>query len=211
MVVLAKKKDEVYYDEQGEKVIVKKDSKAKWFLLGCGLPLLLLIGIVVLFTACTGSVVNEVDKDIKKTEKKQDDVAKKKYKLGDTVDAGGVKVKITNIEFVQPDNDTISPENGKILKITSEAKNETDEQVLYSDSDINVSVNGKNYGAYSGMVEDSNSGFTEQINNGNTAGGYQYYDVPEADEYVIELDYMPSFTSYKAKYYIKSSDIKNAQ
>ncbi|SUM35294.1 RNA binding protein [Staphylococcus gallinarum] len=56
--------------------------------------------------------------------------------------------------------------------------------------------------------EDVNDGFTHQLNKGNTASGYITYDVPDSEEYTLEMDATPNFESVKARWKIKKSDIK---
>lgn len=205
---MAKKKEEVYYDEQGRQVVVKKDGgKAKWFLLGCGLPLLLLIGIAVLFTACTGSVVNEIDKDIKKTEKKQNEVADKKLKIGDSITVEDVVIKVTSIEQVQPTAEDSAPERGKALKVNFEFENKGKDQVLVQDADFQMNADGSNQEQWFGAM-DTESGFSHQLNGGRKAEGYLYFDVKEAKQYALEMDFMPGLTSYKAKWEFTNADIK---
>lgn len=203
------KKEEVYYDEQGRKVVVKNQGgKAKWFLLGCGLPLLLLIAIAVIFTACTGSVVNEIDKDIKKTEKKQNEVEDKNLKIGDEITVDDFVVKVASVENVQTTTDDIVADGKKVIKVNYNFENKGEDQVLADDTSFTVSADGKTQESWYGG-DDSNSGFSHQVNHGRTADGYVYYEVTSnAKDYNVEMDFMPHLTNYKAKWKFTNSDIK---
>lgn len=201
------KKEQVYYDEQGRQVVVKKDSKVKWILLGCGIPLLLLIVLMVLLTACTGSVVNEMDKDIKKTEKKQNEVADKKLKVGDSITVDDVVVKVVSVENVQPKADDLAPERGKALKVNFEFENKGKDQVLVQDGDFQMSADGDNQEQWFGG-SDTNVGFSHQLNNGRKGNGYMYFDVKDAKQYAVEMNFMPHLNTYKAKWEFTNADIK---
>lgn len=52
------------------------------------------------------------------------------------------------------------------------------------------------------------SGFSHQLNKGNTGSGFITYDVPESDSYTLEMDATPNFENVKAKWDIKKEDIK---
>ncbi|WP_210133628.1 DUF4352 domain-containing protein [Staphylococcus sp. GDY8P131P] len=139
--------------------------------------------------------------------KKDEDSKKKTLDLGDKLTVGGVDVTVSNAEFVEPDNEYADVENGKILKVSYKFKNNSDEQVLVDDTDFNLTINNETQDNFYGM-DDSNDGFSHQLNKGNTGSGYVYYDVPDADEYKAEMDFMPEFETYKADWIIKNSDIQ---
>ncbi|MGW8014752.1 DUF4352 domain-containing protein [Staphylococcus xylosus] len=143
----------------------------------------------------------------KDNSEKEDDPKMKNLTLGDKLTVGGVDITVSNAEFVEPDNEYADVENGKILKVSYKFKNNSDEQVLVDDTDFNLTVNNETQEAFFGM-DDTNDGFTTQLNKGNTSSGYVYYDVPETDEYKVEMDFMPEFESYKADWNINKSDIQ---
>lgn len=132
---------------------------------------------------------------------------KEELKLGDKLTVGGVDITVSNAEFVQPDREYADVENGKILKINYKFKNHSDEQVLVDDTDFNLTINNEAQDEFYGM-DDTNDGFSIQLNKGNTGSGYKYYDVPDADSYKVEMDFMPGFESYKADWDISNPDIQ---
>lgn len=132
----------------------------------------------------------------------------KPFKIGDTVKADGVDVTLTKAEFVTPseENDT-APENGKALRVYLKFKNHNDDQILASDSDFSMKVNGENYEVWSGNG-DTNDGFSHQLNKDNTGSGYITFDVPDSNKYSLEMDFMPNLDTVKAKWNINKSDIQ---
>lgn len=134
------------------------------------------------------------------------DSDKKELELGDKIRVGGVDVKVANAEFVQPDSEYSTPDKERVLKITYEFKNNGDDQVLIDNTDFNITVDNTTQDRFYGMKDDD--GFTKQLNQGNTYTGYEHYDVPDADEYRVEMDFIPSYKSYKADWIIKNSDIQ---
>lgn len=132
---------------------------------------------------------------------------KKTLKIGDQLTVGKVNVTVEKAEFVQPEDEYSAPDNGNILKVYYKFKNNSNEQILVSDADFLLSIDGETQQEFY-LMDDMQSGFTDQLNKGNTSSGYVYYDVPNANEYKIEMDFMPFIDSYKADWIINKSDIQ---
>lgn len=177
--------------------------------------ILFVVGLVCLISSIAVSVSDEDDdytvngnktSNSSKSENESDN-KNKTLNIGDTIRLGGVDVKVAKAEFVQPDSEYSEPEKGKILKVTYEFKNNGDDQILADSSDFNITANSNTQKNFYGM-DDTNDGFTEFLNKGNSISGYEYYDVPQADEYKAELNFDPGLETYKANWIIKSSDIQ---
>lgn len=155
------------------------------------------------------SVQKGDDSNVSKASSSSNDDSNKKKTLhiGDTLRVGGVDVKVAKAEFVQSDNEYSTPKKGRILKVSYEFKNNGDDQVLAADDDFNLTVDSETQKEFFGM-DDTDDGFSEFLNKGNTISGYTYYDVPEADEYKAELNFDPGMETYKANWIIKNSDIQ---
>ncbi|MBO0387582.1 DUF4352 domain-containing protein [Staphylococcus simulans] len=195
---------EEYKKEQSSK------SKKKW-LWGCGgCLLILIIGIVVIF-ALTGAFFNSVDEELNGTQneqKEREKTANKTFKVGDSIKGDSVTYTLDSVEHADTSGEYASePDNGSALKVNLSFKNENDQQVLVDSTDFSIKVDGKNYEEWYGS-DDTNAGFSHQLNKNNTASGYIYYDVPESDEYTLELNAMPKFNEVKGKWKIQKSDIQ---
>lgn len=137
-----------------------------------------------------------------------DDVnGKKSLKIGDQLTVGKVDVTVEKAEFVEPEDEYSTPDNGKILKVYYKFKNNAEDQILVSDTDFLLSINGETQQEFY-LMDDMKAGFDDQLNKGNTASGYVYYDVPDSDEYKVEMDFMPFYNTYKAEWVINKSDIQ---
>ncbi|UNB45273.1 DUF4352 domain-containing protein [Staphylococcus coagulans] len=90
------------------------------------------------------------------------------------------------------------PDNGVALKVNLTFKNENDEQVLVDSTDFSIKVNGENFKEWYG-TDDTNTDFSHQLNKDNTANGYIYYDVPDSENYTLELNAMPDLNHVKGK------------
>ena len=133
----------------------------------------------------------------------------KNFKIGQVVDADGVDVKLAKVEYVNNYDEYSEPENGRVIKVYLKFKNNNDDQVLVDSTDFSMKVNGENYQEWYGESE-GDSGFSHQLNKGNTGSGMITYDVPENDTYTLEMDATPNFENIKAKWNIKKEDIKEA-
>lgn len=176
-----------------------KKSKKKGWLWGCGGSLVLFIVMIIGFAACS---IIFTDSD------SSDDTSKKTYKVGDTFKKDGVEVTITNVEYASTNSEYAEePKNGKAIKVNFKFKNNNDDQVLFQDPDFTAKVDNKNYEEWFG-TDDNHAGFSHQLNKGNTATGYIYYDVPNAKKYTIEMNATPNIDTLKAKWEVNSSEIK---
>ena len=79
--------------------------------------------------------------------------------------------------------------------------------MLVDSADFSMKVNGENFEEWFGS-DDDNGTFSHQLNKDNTADGYIYYDVPDSEEYMLELNAMPNFNQVKGKWKIQKSDIQ---
>ncbi len=140
-------------------------------------------------------------------EKEDESNEKKSLKIGDQLTVGKVDVTVEKAEFVEPEDEYSTPDNDKILKIYYKFKNNADEQILVSDTDFLLSIDGETQQEFY-LMDDMKAGFDDQLNKGNTASGYVYYDVPDSDEYKVEMDFMPFYNTYKAEWVINKSDIQ---
>ncbi|KKD24039.1 RNA-binding protein [Staphylococcus cohnii subsp. cohnii] len=125
------------------------------------------------------------------------------------MDADGVDVKLAKVEYVNNYDEYSEPENGRVIKVYLKFKNNNEDQVLVDSTDFSMKVNGENYQEWYGESE-GDSGFSHQLNKGNTGSGMITYDVPENDTYTLEMDATPNFENIKAKWNIKKEDIKEA-
>lgn len=195
---------ENYKKEQASK------SKKRW-LWGCGGCLLfLIIGIVIVF-ALTGAFFKGVDEELNGTQEEQkerEENANKTFKVGDSIKGDGVTYTLNSVEYADTSGEyATEPDNGVALKVNLSFKNENDEQVLVDNTDFSIKVNGENFEEWFGS-DDDNGTFSHQLNKDNTADGYIYYDVPDSEEYMLELNAMPNFNQVKGKWKIQKSDIQ---
>lgn len=191
----------------------QKPSSSKgwlWALLGClgGVIIIMLIIAVVVMLFFKG-----VDEGINGTEEeknKRTKIADEKFKIGDTVKADGVDITLEKAEFVTPSDEYSSnPDNGKALKVYLKFKNNNEDQILIQDADFSMKAGGENYELWYGNG-DTSDGFSHQLNKENTGSGYVTFDVPENDNYTLEMDFTPNFNTVKAKWEIDKKDINLA-
>lgn len=160
---------------------------------------------------CILAGCNTESKDTK-SDRKEDNKSKatntmKNFKIGQVVDADGVDVKLAKVEYVNNYDEYSEPENGRVIKVYLKFKNNNKDQVLVDSTDFSMKVKGENYQEWYGDSEEY-SGFSHQLNKGNTGSGFITYDVPESDTYTLEMDATPNFENVKAKWEIKKDDIK---
>ncbi|MCG7339173.1 DUF4352 domain-containing protein [Staphylococcus sp. ACRSN] len=173
---------------------------------------MMVIGIFIL-AGCdinlnTGGNNSENDENSKKSNKAKATSKMKDFKIGQVVNADGVDVRVTKVEFINNYDEYSAPENGKAIRVYMKFKNNNDDQVLIDSTDFSMKVDNENYQEWFGS-DDMNDGFSHQLNKGNTASGYITYDVPDSDEYALEMDASPNFESVKARWKIKKQDIKD--
>ena len=85
------------YQKQQEEE--KKKKRKKSWLFGCGGCLVLLILIIIGVTACTGSFVNEVDKEINEEGKLDKDKDTKIKSVGETTEIDGVSFTLDSASY----------------------------------------------------------------------------------------------------------------
>jgi hypothetical protein len=193
------------------KILIPLISSIVLFIVG----LICFIGIFMSIPENDDYSVNE-NKATENTEKsssenndsQDDDVnGKKSLKIGDQLTVGKVDVTVEKAEFVEPEDEYSTPDNGKILKVYYKFKNNAEDQIFVSDTDFLLSIDGETQQEFY-LMDDMKAGFDDQLNKGNTASGYVYYDVPDSDEYKVEMDFMPFYNTYKAEWTINKSDIQ---
>ncbi|MES3704799.1 DUF4352 domain-containing protein [Staphylococcus ureilyticus] len=171
--------------------------------------LLFLAVLIICILAGCNTEGKETKSDRKEDNKSKATNTMKNFKIGQVVDADGVDVKLAKVEYVNNYDEYSEPENGKVIKVYLKFKNNNEDQVLVDSTDFSMKVNGENYQEWYGESE-GDSGFSHQLNKGNTGSGMITYDVPENDTYTLEMDATPNFENIKAKWNIKKEDIKEA-
>ena len=171
--------------------------------------LLFLAVLIICILAGCNTEGKETKSDRKEDNKSKATNTMKNFKIGQVVDADGVDVKLAKVEYVNNYDEYSEPENGRVIKVYLKFKNNNEDQVLVDSTDFSMKVNGENYQEWYGESE-GDSGFSHQLNKGNTGSGMITYDVPENDTYTLEMDATPNFENIKAKWNIKREDIKEA-
>lgn len=171
--------------------------------------LLFLAVLIICILAGCNTEGKETKSDRKEDNKSKATNTMKNFKIGQVVDADGVDVKLAKVEYVNNYDEYSEPENGRVIKVYLKFKNNNEDQVLVDSTDFSMKVNGENYQEWYGDSE-GDSGFSHQLNKGNTGSGMITYDVPENDTYTLEMDATPNFENIKAKWNIKKEDIKEA-
>ncbi len=171
--------------------------------------LLFLAVLIICILAGCNTEGKETKSDRKEDNKSKATNTMKNFKIGQVVDADGVDVKLAKVEYVNNYDEYSEPENGRVIKVYLKFKNNNEDQVLVDSTDFSMKVNGENYQEWYGESE-GDSGFSHQLNKGNTGSGMITYDVPENDTYTLEMDATPNFENIKAKWNIKKEDIKEA-
>lgn len=152
-------------------------------------------------------------KDKKTETKKLEDTPEKGLKgleLGDKIRVNGLEITVVKAEFVQPEDQYYYPENGKVLKVYYKFKNVDKKQILVDNSAFDLTIDGESQNQFFGMNENT-PGFQHQLKKGNTENSYVYYDVPEADNYKVEMNFKPEDKTYKADWNIKNSEVKETE
>ncbi|SCU14391.1 RNA binding protein [Mammaliicoccus lentus] len=152
-------------------------------------------------------------KDKKTETKKLEDTPEKGLKgleLGDKIRVNGLEITVVKAEFVQPEDQYYYPENGKVLKVYYKFKNVDKKQILVDNSAFDLTIDGESQNQFFGMNENT-PGFQHQLKKGNTENSYLYYDVPEADNYKVEMNFKPEDKTYKADWNIKNSEVKETE
>lgn len=161
-----------------------------------------IIGIGVV--ACTSSVFNSVDEDMKKSEevsvgksddkadKKSDDKADKKakdLKFGDTFSVGKIEFTISKPKNEQP-GQYDSAKSGNIVVFDVVAKNNSKEQVFIDSTEFNLYD--KNGEQIESTFLGDDYGLQGDVNAGRTIKGKLYFDTKAGQS--LELVYSPTFS-----------------
>lgn len=152
-------------------------------------------------------------KDKKTETKKLEDTPEKGLKgleLGDKIRVNGLEITVVKAEFVQSEDQYYYPENGKVLKVYYKFKNVDKKQILVDNSAFDLTIDGESQNQFFGMNENT-PGFQHQLKKGDTENSYLYYDVPEADNYKVEMNFKPEDKTYKADWNIKNSEVKETE
>lgn len=159
--------------------------------LGIFIGVIVLLFIALIIFSPSGSDVEEVTTDgsnAKETEKKENP-EDKVYNVGDVISIDGLEVSIISAEFTNP-TEYGKAEKGKVLTLTVESTNNSDNSAFVDNTDFNIyDVEGNKHDFYYSYDESMISG---DINKGKKLTGKLYFDVPEAQEY--ELIYSPTFS-----------------
>ncbi|UXR86215.1 MULTISPECIES: DUF4352 domain-containing protein [Staphylococcus] len=178
---------ENYKKEQASK------SKKKW-LWGCGGCLGVFILVSILFTACTGAFVNEVDKELNEETTLSKDKNTKTKKVGETTEIDGVAFTLNNAEYTDERNEFADVEAEKVLKVDMTIKNNSDEEIPVG-GDIKVYVDGKQAKSYP-----INDQLLDSLSPGREISGSAGFAI-NGDAKKIELEFQP-LTSLSNKRYV---------
>lgn len=163
-----------------------------------------------LLVGCSlGENNQDSDENSEKNSKAKATDKMKSFKMGQVVEADGIDIKVVKAEFINSYDEFSAPKNGKALRVYIKFKNNNDDQVLIDNTDFGMKVNNENYEEWYSS-DDMHEGFSHQLNHNNTASGYITYDVPDSDNYTLELDAIPNFNKVRAKWVINKSDISNS-
>ncbi|WP_353421826.1 DUF4352 domain-containing protein [Staphylococcus delphini] len=178
---------ENYKKEQASK------SKKKW-LWGCGGCLGVFILVSILFTACTGAFVNEVDKELNEETTLSKDKNTKTKKVGETTEIDGVAFTLNNAEYTDERNEFADVEAEKVLKVDMTIKNNSDEEIPVG-GDTKVYVDGKQAKSYP-----INDQLLDSLSPGREISGSAGFAI-NGDAKKIELEFQP-LTSLSNKRYV---------
>lgn len=178
---------EEYKKEQASK------SKKKW-LWGCGGCLGIFILLAILFTACTGAFVNEVDKGINEEGTLDKDKDTKIKTVGETTEIDGVSFTLDSATFTDERNEFADVQADKVLKVDMTIKNNSDEEIPVG-GDVKVYTDGKQAKSYP-----INDGLMDSLSPGREISGSEGFAINGNPE-KIELEFQP-LTSFSNKRYI---------
>lgn len=178
---------ENYKKEQASK------SKKRW-LWGCGGCLGIFILLAILFTACTGAFVNEVDKGINEEGTLDKDKDTKIKTVGETTEIDGVSFTLDSATFTDERNEFADVQADKVLKVDMTIKNNSDEEIPVG-GDVKVYTDGKQAKSYP-----INDGLMDSLSPGREISGSEGFAINGNPE-KIELEFQP-LTSFSNKRYI---------
>ncbi|WP_323707875.1 DUF4352 domain-containing protein [Mammaliicoccus sciuri] len=127
--------------------------------------------------------------------------------VGNGISAIGTKITVERAEYVNPPSDGTKPLKDKILKVNYKLENINNSSLIVGDANFGVTADGSRVSKYYGM-NDKNDGFSFSLKPGESDTGYVYYDVPEADQYDVQLQLRSSDKRYKMKWEIDKDDVK---
>ena len=179
----------------GEKVKVKR-KKLKWWHI-----LLIILAVFVVFgiaggsedegTTNTDSAPNTISSKAESTESKEE---KSEYKMGETLDANGLKITMQKAEKWKSDNQFINPEEGNMfIRVYFTIENQSGGDKTLGSFDFDCYADSTQ--ADMSLYGDNRLSF-DTISNGRKLEGYIYYEVPE-NANNIEIEYETSWWSSK--------------
>jgi len=172
----------------------KKKKRKKGWLFGCGGCLVLLILIIVGVTACTGTFVNEVDKEINEEGKLDKDKDTKIKSIGETTEIDGVSFTLDNASYRKKRRDFLNEKADKVIKVDMTVKNNSKEEIPVG-GDIKVYVDGKQAKSY--PIDNQ---LIDSLSPNREISGSEGFAI-NGNPKKIELEFQP-LTSFSNKRYI---------
>ena len=172
----------------------KKKKRKKGWLFGCGGCLVLLILIIVGVTACTGTFVNEVDKEINEEGKLDKDKDTKIKSIGETTEIDGVSFTLDNASYTEERNEFADVQAAKVIKVDMTVKNNSKEEIPVG-GDIKVYVDGKQAKSY--PIDNQ---LIDSLSPNREISGSEGFAI-NGNPKKIELEFQP-LTSFSNKRYI---------
>ena len=154
--------------------------------------IIILIFVILSFTMCgtmCGLLGDAVDETVKEETKKEDalkKLAKKKFKVGETVTTDDMKIKYLSVKDYKSDNEFMQPKKGyKYIKAEFEFVNKSKEDDL-SVSTLSFSCNADDYEVETVYLDDNE--LDADLSPGKKAKGPIFFEVPK-DAKSIEIQY----------------------
>ena len=154
--------------------------------------IIILIFVILSFTMCgtmCGLLGDAVDETVKEETKKEDalkKLAKKKFKVGETVTTDDMKIKYLSVKDYKSDNEFMQPKKGyKYIKAEFEFVNKSKEDDL-SVSTLSFSCNADDYEVETVYMDDNE--LDADLSPGKKAKGPIFFEVPK-DAKSIEIQY----------------------
>ena len=154
--------------------------------------IIILIFVILSFTMCgtmCGLLGDAVDETVKEETKKEDalkKLAKKKFKVGETVTTDDMEIKYLSVKDYKSDNEFMQPKKGyKYIKAEFEFVNKSKEDDL-SVSTLSFSCNADDYEVETVYMDDNE--LDADLSPGKKAKGPIFFEVPK-DAKSIESQY----------------------
>ena len=154
--------------------------------------IIILIFVILSFTMCgtmCGLLGEAVDETVKEETKKDDalkKLAKKKFKVGETVTTDDMEIKYLSVKDYKSDNEFMQPKKGyKYIKAEFEFVNKSKEDDL-SVSTLSFSCNADDYEVETVYMDDNE--LDADLSPGKKAKGPIFFEVPK-DAKSIEIQY----------------------